>query len=470
MLTIRNRKKYAVKNMNALLTYNVIRFKYHGWSMEELNASIAKDTAKIDDSLASIDMLTDQCIEAGEDVNTAEKIADIVDTTIDNEEGISETSSVIIDEVIEGMYKRHGLKREHKSNISSESFNTAKGRLQAAKEVKVSIEGFFESIKKFFSWIWDKICGFFKSIKEFFTGKSTKTGEKAEQAKESLNNLVENGAIDSSSEISPKALERIVEEVANDNNNNNNKGDEEKKDSSPNPAEAYQEYLDKCKEAQEKSAKEVIKVIEEKTAEIDKGLKVFASMCDLLKSKAFKILKWEECKQLYDGLDKWLNRWAVDANDKNYYSTDKIFKDKWYIADSLDNVMELLDLTLTKFPPDEVKAARDGMLKYINLFDAHLNSLRQAFSAKKIPNKSFFQDAKNWFSRKILHKEPGQPMPGERIFTLDKSDFGKLAKGISNICNVIKDIQKAANNISNELRTTGDMLYEAWKQKKTKLC
>ena len=242
MLTIRNRRKYAVKTMNDLLTYNVIRFKYHGWSMEELNASIAKDTAKIDDSLASIDMLTDQCIEAGEDVNTAEKIADIVDTTIDNEEGISETSSVIIDEVIEGMYKRHGLKREHKSNISSESFNTTKGRLQAAKEVKVSIEGFFESIKKFFSWIWDKICGFFRSIKEFFTGKSTKTGEKAEQAKEGLNNLVENGAIDSSSEISPKALERIVEETAND----NNKGDEEKKDSAPDPAEAYQKYLDKC--------------------------------------------------------------------------------------------------------------------------------------------------------------------------------------------------------------------------------
>ena len=510
MLRARNRKKYAVKNMNALLTYNVISRKYYGWSMEELNASIAKDTAKIDDTLASIDMLTDQCIEAGEDVNTAEKIADIVDTTIDNEEGISETSSVIIDEVIEGMYKRHGLKREHKSNISSESFNTTKGRLQAAKEVKVSIEGFFESIKKFFSWIWDKICGFFRSIKEFFTGKSGKVGEKADQAKEGLNNLVAEGAADENTEISPETLKQAAEDIQNAQENSESSEAEESEGEASGAEEeseeeeekrkeeerkkreeekervragnaarqkAYDDYIAEANAAKATSAKEVIDAINKATEEIKKGYEHFTRLCKLLKDNAFKVLKLDMCKKYYELLDEWLNRFAKEPEDKgiqditflNVHELNEYFKKRHYISGKLAEMNQVLDITLNSFPKDETEAARKGMMQYINGFSTQLDILREAFSSKKIPEKTFFQNAKNWFSRKLLGKDPDKLGDDEKVFTLDKVDFGKLAKGISNIINVIKNLQKTAYNISDDLRKTESLLYEAYKAKKASI-
>ena len=496
MLTIRNRRKYAVKTMNDLLTYNVIRFKYHGWSMEELNASIAKDTAKIDDNLAKIDTLTDQCIEAGEDVRTAENIADIIDNNVDAGDGINETSSAIIDEVIEGMYKRHGLKREHKSNISSESFNTTKGRLQAAKEVKVSIEGFFESIKKFFSWIWDKICGFFRSIKEFFTGKSGKVGEKADQAKEGLNNLVEEGAADENTEISPETLKQAAEDIQNAQENSESseagtsegeasESEEEKKrrEEAENRErrgkerqEAHAEFVAAVDAAKATSAKEIIDAINKATEEIKKGYEHFTRLCKLLKDNAFKVLKRDMCKKYYELVDEWLNKFAKSSDDKmidgsinaasNVHEINEYFKKRHYISGKLAEMNQVLDITLNSFPKDETEAARKGMMQYINGFSTQLDILREAFSSKKIPEKSFFQNAKNWFSRKLLGKDPDKLGDDEKVFTLDKVDFGKLAKGISNIVNVIKNLQKTAANISDDLNKTQQLLHEAFQAKR----
>lgn len=509
MLTIRNRRKYAVKTMNDLLTYNVIRFKYHGWSMEELNASIAKDTAKIDDNLAKIDTLTDQCIEVGEDVRTAENIADIIDNNVDAGDGINETSSAIIDEVIEGMYKRHGLKREHKSNISSESFSTTKGRLQAAKEVKVSIEGFFESIKKFFSWIWDKICGFFRAIKEFFTGKSSKTGEKADQAKEGLNNLVAEGAANENTEISPETLKQAAEEIK-DAQENGEASEAEESEGEVSGAEegseeeeekrkeeerkrreeekervragnaarqkAYDDYIAEANAAKATSAKEVIDAINKATEEIKKGYEHFTRLCKILKDNAFKVLKLDTCKELYKQVDVWLNRFAKSPDDKmidgniqaasNVHEINEYFKTRLYISGKLAEMNQVLDITLNSFPKDETEAARKGMMQYINGFSTQLDILREAFSSKKIPEKSFFQEAKNWFSKKLLGKDPDKLKDDEKVFTLDKVDFGKLAKGIGNIVNVIKNLQKTAANISDDLNKTQQLLHEAFQTKR----
>lgn len=126
----------------------------------EVTASEADGEADAVMSDASATMDTAESLI--DDGVTLEKVGDVVDSSLENGEGVSGETAAVVEETIENILRRHGMKRHIRiRKISSESFNTNAGRLDAAKQLKVSIEGIFGMVK-------DGIGAIFGTVSDFF--------------------------------------------------------------------------------------------------------------------------------------------------------------------------------------------------------------------------------------------------------------------------------------------------------------
>lgn len=126
----------------------------------EVTASEADGEADAVMSDASATMDTAESLI--DDGVTLEKVGDVVDSSLENGEGVSGETAAVVEETIESILRRHGMKR-HMSirKVSSESFSTNADRLNAAKQLKVSIEGIFGMVK-------DGIGAIFGTVSDFF--------------------------------------------------------------------------------------------------------------------------------------------------------------------------------------------------------------------------------------------------------------------------------------------------------------
>ena len=90
-------------------------------------------------------------IDTGEDIiddsETLTNVGEVVDESIDSGEGLSEDAAAVVEETIENILRRHGMKRHlHFSYPSMENFDSRAGRVRAAKQLKVSIESFIDTL------------------------------------------------------------------------------------------------------------------------------------------------------------------------------------------------------------------------------------------------------------------------------------------------------------------------------------
>lgn len=126
----------------------------------EVTASEADGEADAVMSDASATMDTAESLI--DDGVTLEKVGDVVDSSLENGEGVSGETAAVVEETIENILRRHGMKRHiHIRKVSSESFNTNADRLNAAEQLKVSIEGIFGMVK-------DGIGAIFGTVSDFF--------------------------------------------------------------------------------------------------------------------------------------------------------------------------------------------------------------------------------------------------------------------------------------------------------------
>ena len=103
-----------------------------------------------------------------EDSKTIDEMYGIMEKGIETSDGINSDTEVVVTTAIEAILRRHGMKRHNKlpKRPSLESFDSRKGRLQAAENLRVSLEGIFGKIKegivRFWNWttkMWAKFFG-----------------------------------------------------------------------------------------------------------------------------------------------------------------------------------------------------------------------------------------------------------------------------------------------------------------------
>ena len=178
-----------IKNMSGLLNYTSKRTKL---SLEELIEEVTHNEAEIQDQQADIEVASDTMNTLVEDQGMVDSVSEIVDNSIEEGEGLSTTSALLVQNAVESIMRRHGMPRRTWPRLpSKESFDSNRSRLEATRRLKVSIEeGVFKKIGSSLKKLWEKIKEFFRKIwDKLFGGSSSSTKDLLEEAKEKIEKL-----------------------------------------------------------------------------------------------------------------------------------------------------------------------------------------------------------------------------------------------------------------------------------------
>ena len=106
-----------------------------------------------------------------EDSKTVDEMYGIMEKGIETTDGINSDTEAVVTTAIEAILRRHGMKRHISlpKRPSLESFDSKKGRLQAAENLRVSLEGIFGKIKEGIVRLWKWL----KDLWARFFGKNT---------------------------------------------------------------------------------------------------------------------------------------------------------------------------------------------------------------------------------------------------------------------------------------------------------
>ena len=107
-----------------------------------------------------------------EDSKTVDEMYGIMEKGIETTDGINSDTETVVVTAIESILRRHGMKRHiaMPKRISVEAFDTKRGRLQAAENLRVSLEGIFGKIKEGILKLWQWLKGLWAK----FFGKNNK--------------------------------------------------------------------------------------------------------------------------------------------------------------------------------------------------------------------------------------------------------------------------------------------------------
>ena len=107
-----------------------------------------------------------------EDSKTVDEMYGIMEKGIETTDGINSDTETMVVTAIESILRRHGMKRHiaMPRRISVEAFDTKRGRLQAAENLRVSLEGIFSKIKEGILKLWEWL----KKMWAKFFGKNNK--------------------------------------------------------------------------------------------------------------------------------------------------------------------------------------------------------------------------------------------------------------------------------------------------------
>lgn len=121
------------------------------------------------------------------DQTCVQGLVEVVDTAMNSEEGLDETSINLIKSSVENIYNRHGIPRRYRTKLPAlESFNKG-DKYTFTKDLKVSLEGVFGDIWKGIKAAWNAICDFFYGIwKAIFGTKKEKVESNLKETKTNL--------------------------------------------------------------------------------------------------------------------------------------------------------------------------------------------------------------------------------------------------------------------------------------------
>lgn len=137
---------------------------------ENTDAALVESEAEVDQAMDDIDTAQDTVDTLNNDAETVENVTEIVDNSIENGEGLDETSAAIVQETIESIYRRHGMPKRHWPRFpSTESFRSRSDRIRSTRAIKVALEGAWDTIKNAVISVWETIRDFFVDLYKKFT-------------------------------------------------------------------------------------------------------------------------------------------------------------------------------------------------------------------------------------------------------------------------------------------------------------
>ena len=137
---------------------------------ENTDAALVESEAEVDQAMDDIDTAQDTVDTLNNDAETVENVTEIVDNSIENGEGLDETSAAIVQETIESIYRRHGMPKRHWPRFpSTESFRSRSDRIRSTRAIKVALEGAWDTIKNAVVRVWETIRDFFVDLYKKFT-------------------------------------------------------------------------------------------------------------------------------------------------------------------------------------------------------------------------------------------------------------------------------------------------------------
>ena len=115
---------------------------------EEISdAELVEAGNEVDEGVDEVETSLDTAEDLADDNETLTNVGEVVDGAIESGEGLSEDAATVVEETIENILRRHGMKRHLRfSYPSMENFDSKAGRIRAAKQLKVSIESFIDTI------------------------------------------------------------------------------------------------------------------------------------------------------------------------------------------------------------------------------------------------------------------------------------------------------------------------------------
>ena len=126
---------------------------------EMSDAEVVEAGNEVDEGVDEVETAADTVEDLADDSETLTNVGEVVDGAIDSGEGLSEDAATVVEETIENILRRHGMKRHKRyAYPSMEDFSSKAGRVRAAKQLKVSVEDFLQSI-------WDGIVTIIENIK-----------------------------------------------------------------------------------------------------------------------------------------------------------------------------------------------------------------------------------------------------------------------------------------------------------------
>ena len=117
------------------------------------------------------------------DQTCVQGLVEVVDTAMNSEEGLDETSISLIKSSVENIYNRHGIPRRYRTKLPALETFSKGDKYAFNKDLKVSLEGILGDTWKGIKAAWKAICDFFYGIwKAIFGGGASKTEEKTNKA------------------------------------------------------------------------------------------------------------------------------------------------------------------------------------------------------------------------------------------------------------------------------------------------
>lgn len=154
---------------------------------ENTDAALVESEAEVDQAMDDIDTAQDTVDTLNNDAETVENVTEIVDNSIENGEGLDETSAAIVQETIESIYRRHGMPKRHWPRFpSTESFRSRSDRIRSTRAIKVALEGAWDTIKNAVISVWESIRDFFVDLYKKFTDFEYRLFDKFKELKKEI--------------------------------------------------------------------------------------------------------------------------------------------------------------------------------------------------------------------------------------------------------------------------------------------
>lgn len=283
------------------------------------------DIAAVDEATAEATEIADSVQEAGDDIDTLEETATVLEETADNG-GATAAEISVIAPATEAIFAKYGFKPVF--NLSVEAYSTESSRL---RQTQISVEGIKDVANTLKDWIINAFLWLGKTIVQ--GAMSAYTGIKGlkDKFKKTKTDLKEAQAELTKAGLSDKDVQEAVEEVLK----------ESAKDVSPSVVNAAETLVKTSDAAKEESASQVEESINnlEELVETAKSISIedITSDTDLSNAKARKLFKnsFIRCPQLEAKLIKAFGldescEWRVVAN---YGATYAVSGVKWQDSD-----------------------------------------------------------------------------------------------------------------------------------------